>query len=121
MIKKMMTQVNAAHAERLFSTKVHVIGYPFAGGQPRGGTETTPDWLFRQPWFKDLCKEYDVTTEMVNVTSRDSNARVHPKMNRHGAKNWQNVMRSTRLLRWAVKDAIVLKDRFPLVIGGDHT
>lgn len=34
--------------------KVKVLGYPFAGGQPRGGVEKSPEWLMKQDWFKNL-------------------------------------------------------------------
>jgi hypothetical protein len=27
--------------------KVHIIGYPFAGGQGKSGPELSPGWLFR--------------------------------------------------------------------------
>ncbi len=29
------------------SKKVHIIGYPFAGGQGKQGPELSPGWLFR--------------------------------------------------------------------------
>ena len=32
--------------------KIKVLGYPFAGGQPRGGVELTPGWILKQEWFK---------------------------------------------------------------------
>jgi arginase family enzyme len=46
---------------------------------------------------------------------------VDPRSHKYGAENWTNVMRSTRLLRWAVKDAVLIDEKFPIVIGGDRT
>jgi arginase len=56
--------------------KVKVLGYPFAGGQPRGGVELTPGWMKSQEWFRNLQSksQIPVTYEEVKVSSKFCNA-----------------------------------------------
>ena len=51
--------------------KIKVLGYPFAGGQPRGGVELTPGWILKQDWFRNLTTKgkVPVVYEHVNVSS----------------------------------------------------
>ena len=54
--------------------KVKVLGYPFAGGQPRGGVELTPSYLAQQDWFKQLCNNHPVEYEQIRVSDQRPNA-----------------------------------------------
>ena len=94
-----------------------MIGYPFAGGGPKPGTEKTPDWLFAQQWFKDF---KGVTHEMVNVTDRRNHNETDPRNDKYNCKNYLNVIESNRRLVFSIQNAI--KDgKYPLIIGGDHS
>lgn len=106
--------------------KIKVLGYPFAGGQPRAGVELTPGWLRSQQWFKALAssRQIPVEYEEVKVSSPLCNKNqkdVH--INEHGhveAKNIDNVMASSQQLKLQTYKA--LKDGFyPIVLGGDHS
>ena len=106
--------------------KVKVLGYPFAGGQPRGGVELTPGWLRSQSWFKTLTSTSNahVVYEEINVSSPHCNSK-HPDNKKFTgdileAKNIDNVMASSEALRNQTYNAI--KDGFfPVVLGGDHS
>jgi hypothetical protein len=56
--------------------KVKVLGYPFAGGQPRAGVELTPGWLRSQSWFKNLsvANNLPVEYEEIKVSSGSCNS-----------------------------------------------
>ena len=109
--------------------KVKVLGYPFAGGQPRGGVELTPGWLKSQKWFRDLqyTHRIPVLYEEVPVTSGFCNA-FHPDRQAKGAqkheileaKNMDNVLQSSLNLKNATVKAIK-EGFFPIVLGGDHS
>jgi hypothetical protein len=87
---------------RTFSTKnkeVSLLGYPFAGGQPRAGVEHTPIWLFEQEFVASLCKSYPVTTQLIEVTYPGTNISQHPSvMNIPGANNHINTLVSSKRL-----------------------
>ena len=79
--------------------RFNILGYPFAGGQPRVGVEETPDWLFTQTWFKELMEtsEGKLNFEMVPVTNRLNNTANDLNIKNGyipGAKNWQNLLQS---------------------------
>jgi arginase len=109
--------------------KVKVLGYPFAGGQPRGGVELTPTWFKSQKWFKDLQNVHRVPVvyEEVPVTSGFCNA-FHFDPSTDGAKkheileakNIENVIQSSLNLKNATVRAIK-EGYFPVVLGGDHS
>lgn len=106
--------------------KVKVLGYPFAGGQPRGGVELTPGWLKSQTWFKALAtsRQIPVEYEEIKVSSPMCNA--HHQSAKYGedghieAKNIDHVMASSEQLKRQTYQA--LKDGYyPIVLGGDHS
>lgn len=82
--------------------KIKVLGYPFAGGQPRGGVELTPGWLKSQAWFQNMqsSNASPVVYEEIKVSSSNCNADHQDVMfNEKGhllPKNVQNVMESSR-------------------------
>jgi hypothetical protein len=53
--------------------KVHIIGYPFAGGQGLQGPELSPGWLFRQEWMQNMEDQQNVTVEMIAVSNPKCN------------------------------------------------
>lgn len=106
--------------------KIKVLGYPFAGGQPRGGVELTPGYLKSQTWFKNMqsSKASPVVYEEIKVSNSNCNANHHDVMyNDKGhllSKNVQNVMESSKQLKLQTLKAF--KDGyFPIVLGGDHS
>lgn len=112
--------------------KVKVLGYPFAGGQPRGGVELTPSWLQNQAWFKQLANSYKmpVVYEEIKVSSPHCNSVHFDNMKKQGlvksvddlpdAKNISNVVKSSFALR--SQTAKALQDGYyPIVLGGDHS
>jgi len=107
--------------------KVKVLGYPFAGGQPRGGVEMTPGYLKEQAWFKNLAnsRKMPVVYEEIAVTNGSCNAEhaATDKVTEEGhvlAKNIDNVIKSSEILRNQTYKA--LQDGyFPIVLGGDHS
>lgn len=110
-------------ATRVFSQiyrPVHVIGFPFAGGQQRPGPEEAPVWLLEQEWLKNREK---VSTEMVKVTNPKCNQALDKDIidgHRPGERNWTNVYESN--IRLEAATAKSLKDKnFTVVFGGDHS
>lgn len=106
--------------------KIKVIGYPFAGGQPRAGVDQTPAWLLNQPWFKEMLssKKVDVEFEAVKVSNGVANSQVEDDFchveTEVEAKNIGNVMYSSAALKAQTNKAI--RDGFfPIVLGGDHS
>lgn len=95
--------------------KIKVLGYPFAGGQPRGGVELTPGWILKQEWFRNLTTKgkVPVTYEEVNVSSQYCNS-YHPDPQSGGtrkgeiieAKNIKNVIASSLALKSATLKAM---------------
>jgi hypothetical protein len=83
--------------------KIKVLGYPFAGGQPRGGVELTPGWLKSQQWFQNLqcSKSTPVEYEEIQVSSSFCNSEhaatdaVKCSNGHTLPKNVQNVMKSS--------------------------
>jgi hypothetical protein len=79
--KTIRTSLKSCQASRLFSTadlytdnkKVHIIGYPFAGGQGLQGPELSPSWLFRQEWLHSLEENSGLSVEMVAVSNPKCN------------------------------------------------
>jgi len=57
--------------------KIKVLGYPFAGGQPRGGVELTPQWLNSQSWFQQLSnsRRIPIEYEEVRVSHQANNSK----------------------------------------------
>jgi len=49
---------------------VHILGYPFAGGQGRSGPELSPAWLFEQQWIQP---REGLSLEMIDVSNPSSN------------------------------------------------
>ena len=105
--------------------KVKVLGYPFAGGQPRGGVELTPGWLKSQVWFQNLAasRRSAVVYEEIKVSSPHCNAE-HEYALTNGdvslARNIDHVMASSEQLKKQTAQA--LKDGYyPIVLGGDHS
>ena len=101
---------------------IHVIGYPFAGGQPKAGVELTPEWLQNQKWFKEM--DNTCSFEMVEVTNKNCNSQ-QVNQNRDtdiikGAKNWHNVLNSAQNLKTSVINSL-RNATFPIVVGGDHS
>jgi arginase len=106
--------------------KIKVLGYPFAGGQPRGGVELTPAWLKSQQWFTNIqaSKATPVVYEEVKVSASNNNSEHQDvRYNSDGdllSKNVANVMESSKQLRLQTMQAF--KDGyFPVVLGGDHS
>jgi hypothetical protein len=58
---------------RTFHRPVHIIGFPFAGGQQRPGPELAPKWLLEQEWLKEMERKGGVSSEMVAVTNEKCN------------------------------------------------
>jgi hypothetical protein len=85
--------------------KVKVLGYPFAGGQPRGGVELTPGWLKSQSWFRNLkiCGNLPVEYEEIRVSSPSCNSfhddKLYSKEGHIEAKNIDHVMASSEQLK----------------------
>jgi len=87
--------------------KVKVLGYPFAGGQPRGGVELTPGWLKSQAWFETLKarRNLPIEYEDIQVSSSFCNAahaqddRKFDKDGHVEAKNIDHVMASSEQLK----------------------
>jgi hypothetical protein len=85
--------------------KVKVLGYPFAGGQPKGGVELTPGWLRSQQWFQDLklSNNLPVEYEEIRVSSPLCNsAHDDNVLSNDGiveAKNIDHVMASSEQLK----------------------
>jgi arginase len=85
--------------------KVKVLGYPFAGGQGRGGVELTPGWMKSQTWFKTLAASRNVPVEYeeIQVSSPLPNsAHAENLMDEDGhieAKNIDHVMASSEQLK----------------------
>jgi len=103
--------------------KVHVLGYPFAGGQKKPGPELTPDWLFQQDWFLDKTSRGLMTVENVPVSNSKSNRSDDSDVvegHRPGAKNWTNIASSSDLLASST-EAALRHGSFVLVVGGDHS
>jgi arginase len=103
--------------------KVHVIGYPFAGGQGLSGPELSPGWLFRQDWLQDLEVNKGVSVEMVAVSNpkcNTSNDKDIVQGHKPGSKNWDNVINSSMRLERSTERAL-RHGLFPLVFGGDHS
>ena len=103
--------------------KVHVIGYPFAGGQGQQGPELSPGWLFRQDWLQDLEVNKGVSVEMVAVSNPKCNTANDKDIvqgHRTGTKNWDNVINSSMRLERSTERAL-RHGLFPLVFGGDHS
>jgi len=78
--KTISKSLKACQPSRLFATdilsdkkKVHIIGYPFAGGQGLQGPELSPSWLFRQEWLHSLEENSDLSVEMVAVSNPKCN------------------------------------------------
>ncbi|CDW81120.1 arginase [Stylonychia lemnae] len=116
-------QLNSSQ-QRFFSTSierhVHVIGFPFAGGQQRPGPEEAPEWLLQQ---KFLQNRNGVSTEMVNVTNRKCNQAQDKDIidgHRKGERNWHNVYQSNVRLESSVIKSLHAK-QFPVIFGGDHS
>jgi len=105
---------------------VKVLGYHFAGGQPRGGVELTPKWLQNQEWFKNMGINH-VEYEEIKVTSPNCNS-MHIDKQANGlahneiveAKNIDNVIASSEILRNQTYKALQ-EGYFPIVLGGDHS
>eukprot|EP00347_Sterkiella_histriomuscorum_P019066 403343088 len=109
--------------QRTFSNlqrHIHVLGYPFAGGQGRAGPELSPAWLFTQQWIQN---RKGVSLEMIDVSNPNNN-NVDDKCILHGhrlgQKNWNNVLYSCQKLEEAT-DRTLRRDHFPIVFGGDHS
>lgn len=85
--------------------KIKVLGYPFAGGQPRGGVELTPAWLRSQSWFNQMqnSRASGVEYEEIQVSSPVNNTNHADQLqNSDGsllAKNIHNVMKSSEQLK----------------------
>ena len=78
--------------------KVHIIGYPFAGGQGKSGPELSPGWLFRQDWLQSLEDNAGVSVEMVAVSNPKPNSANDKDIvegHKAGRKNWNNVLNSS--------------------------
>ena len=107
--------------------KIKVLGYPFAGGQPRAGVELTPKWLSSQTWFKELSasRRIPIEYEEVNVSNTVNNSKFeHYTDVKEGEdikpRNVDNVMASSLQLQLQTYKA--LKDGYyPIVLGGDHS
>jgi arginase family enzyme len=102
---------------------VHVIGFPFAGGQQRAGPEEAPHWLFAQDWLHAIEKKEGLTKEMVPVTNPKCNQAQDKDIlegHRKGERNWNNVYESCDRLEKATVKSLVNK-QFPIVFGGDHS
>lgn len=109
-------------ASRSFST-VHIIGFPFAGGQGVRGVENTPIWLIQSGWFKDMKAEGKVTMQMLDIDDRQSNKDAEVDHD-YGfmVKNRQNVFRNAQILKAATEDSLNNPDHaFTIVLGGDHS
>lgn len=103
--------------------KVHVIGYPFAGGQGLQGPELSPGWLFRQEWLQNLEVTQGVSVEMVAVSNPKCNTSSDKDIvqgHQPGRKNWNNVINSSMRLERSTERAL-RHGLFPLVFGGDHS
>ena len=73
---------------------VHIIGFPFAGGQEKSGPEEAPVWLLSQPWLKDMEQKGGVSSEMIDVTNPKCNAAQDKDIvegHKPGELNWNNV------------------------------
>jgi hypothetical protein len=87
---------------------VNVIGYPFAGGQPRDGVEETPGRVFKAPWFRSM-QSAVLTCETVDVTNPRSNATQDACIiegHIDGAQNTNNVLESSQKLADATEKAL---------------
>ncbi len=111
-------------AKRTFSTAihrpVHILGFPFGGGQQRPGPELAPVWLLEQQWLKEM---KGVTSEMVKVTNGKCNQAQDKDIvegHRKGERNWKNVYESCEYLEKATEKSLRQK-QFPVVFGGDHS
>lgn len=103
-----------------FNRQMHILGYPFAGGQGRAGPEKSPAWLFSQPWIQN---RVGVSLEMIDVSNPNNNNSDDKCIlhgHRLGQKNWNNVLYSCSKLEEATERALK-KDFFPVVFGGDHS
>lgn len=99
---------------------VHIIGFPFAGGQQRAGPELAPVWLLEQQWLKEM---KGVTSEMVQVTNPKCNQAQDKDIldgHRPGERNWNNVFESCNRLEKATEKSL-RNGQFPVVFGGDHS
>lgn len=88
-IQKRMSSGELSRSFSTFERKVHIIGYPFAGGQPRSGPELSPDWLFDQKWIRE---KNGVSLEMIEVTNRKNNSGQEQPKILGKLKNIQNVL-----------------------------
>ena len=73
---------------------MHIIGFPFGGGQEKPGPELSPVWLLEQPWLKEMERKGGVSSEMVQVTNPKCNAAQDKDVldgHRPGERNWTNV------------------------------
>ena len=107
-------------AFRGFHRPVHIIGFPFAGGQQRPGPEEAPKWLLSQQWLKDM---KGVTSEMVQVTNEKCNQAKDKDIvqgQRPGERNWKNVYESCERLEKATEKSLRAR-QYPVVFGGDHS
>ena len=103
--------------------KVHIIGYPFAGGQGKSGPELSPGWLFRQDWLQSLEENAGVSVEMVAVSNPKPNSANDKDIiqgHHPGRKNWNNVLNSSQRLERSTERALK-HNLFPIVFGGDHS
>ena len=119
-------------SRRLFATdlsqitekkKVHIIGYPFAGGQGLQGPELSPGWLFRQDWLHSLEENSCLSVEMVAVSNPKCNTASDNDViqgHKPGRKNYNNVVNSSLRLERSTERAL-RHGLFPLVFGGDHS
>lgn len=108
--------------------RVKVIGFPFAGGQAKGGVELTPEWLKAQAWFSEMkaadgkpveYEEVQVTNSCSNLLSPE-NENVYNDKGELLIKNASNVFKSTEQLEKLTTDAL-MEGYFPVVLGGDHS
>ena len=124
--------LNSTVSKRLIATfltnqpeprNVHIIGYPFAGGQGKPGPELSPAWLFKQEWIQKMEDSQNLSVEMVAVTNPKCNTSSDKDIvggHKIGKKNWCNVVNSSTRLERATERAL-RSGLFPLVFGGDHS
>ncbi|TNV77192.1 hypothetical protein FGO68_gene7854 [Halteria grandinella] len=108
---------------RAFHRPVHIIGFPFAGGQQRPGPEEAPKWLFEQEWLHQMEKKGGVSKEMIQVTNQKCNQAQDKDIlegHRKGERNWNNVYESCDRLEKATAKSLLAK-QYPVVFGGDHS
>lgn len=97
-----------------------IVTAPFSGGQPKGGVELGPEYILKHGFQKQI-EDLGWQTEVVHpLEGLDLEAKKSDEKDSHGVKNSAIVNECNKLIYAACVKARE-EDRFPIVIGGDHS